>query len=71
MLTTIDSMQNAFKQFLQDPTKFFYYLTTNFVVSFIHTTGNGKDEYQTIVILSGKNKNLCRSLEKESILYQN
>ena len=66
ILAALDSMHNVFKQFLHDPNKFFYYLTTNLVVSFLHIKDEEKDEFQTIVILSGKNKNLCRMLEKES-----
>lgn len=66
-LETFDAFHNVFKQFLNDQKKFFYYLTTNYVVSFMHVPKN-ENESQTIALLSGKNKNLCKLLEKESLL---
>lgn len=66
VIAVIESLHHVFKQFLRDSKKYFYYMTTNFVVSFVHISISGKEEYQTIALLSGKNKNLCRLLEKES-----
>lgn len=67
----IDSIHNAYKQFINDNTKFFYYFTTNLVVLFMHVFNHQKNESQIITLLSGKNKNLCKLLEKESILNNN
>ena len=41
-LMIFDAFHTVFKQFLQDPKKFFVYLTTNFVVSFLHIPKNEK-----------------------------
>ena len=65
-LETFDAFHNVFKQFLKDPKKFLYQMTKNYVVSFMHVPKN-ENESQTIALLSGKNKNLCKLLEKESL----
>lgn len=66
-LLTFDAFQSVFVQFLKDPKKFFYFMTTNFIVAFLHAQKNEKEEVQTIGLLCGKNKNVCKLLEKESI----
>lgn len=70
VLDFINSMHSLFRQFLNDKRKFFYYLTNNLVVVFLHIERLIENDSQIVALLSGKNKNLCRLLDKESkILY--
>lgn len=69
VLDFINSMHSLFRQCLNDKKKFFYYLTNNLVVVFLHVESQTENDSQVIALLSGKNKNLCRLLEKESKIY--